>query len=448
MGKLAFKILKSFYGIDIEAQNSELVRLRLENKRLSELLRSTSREYNSLNEQFKKAKEKISEYTSEYENCLKEIEALRNANEGFASELEAMKSEFERLNGSIENSKNNEAEKDKEIPIAGETVEESTTGNDIETDIVEETEKDSETVHEEEVEEPELKEDEKKDEEEEKETETVQENEVEKPELKEEEEKDEEEEKETGTVHEEEVEKTEIKEEEEVTEEIEEISDDEETRKYNMQKQIVSLTKEFDYVRVTISTGSQYIYQSKYLQLKAGLFDWGIEGKEIITDELLFISNEHVKFMEGLKSPFTTEEIICDMTDPDKASEMAEILLMAICTYQPVQISYHDKNGRTTMKNLYHITFTPLERGKISLPYRNVFKDMLEEKIDTEHITALCPHNADPRNFAIAQIMTIRVFDAFFTTINGIENMREAISLAQEAEQPELADILKNKIPQ
>lgn len=59
MGKLALKIYKALYGLDIRAQNTELTRLRLENKRLSELLRSTSREYNSLNEKYKKNKESI-----------------------------------------------------------------------------------------------------------------------------------------------------------------------------------------------------------------------------------------------------------------------------------------------------------------------------------------------------------------------------------------------------
>ena len=41
MGKLALKIYKALYGLDIEAQCIELTRLRLEKKRLSELMRST-----------------------------------------------------------------------------------------------------------------------------------------------------------------------------------------------------------------------------------------------------------------------------------------------------------------------------------------------------------------------------------------------------------------------
>ena len=74
MGKLALKIYKALYGLDIEAQNTELTRLRLENKRLSELLRSISREYNSLNEKYKKNKESIN---SEYGVVSDELQKLK-----------------------------------------------------------------------------------------------------------------------------------------------------------------------------------------------------------------------------------------------------------------------------------------------------------------------------------------------------------------------------------
>ena len=152
-----------------------------------------------------------------------------------------------------------------------------------------------------------------------------------------------------------------------------------------------------------------------------------------------------VSKMEGLESPFDGEEITCDLNDEESANAIAESLLTAICTYQPIQVNYHDKNGRTTLKNLYHVTFKPME-NKIRLPYRDLFKDMLEEKIDTEQITAQCPHNNDPRNFAISQILTLRRFNAFFTTPEGIETMKEGIKIAKEAEQTELADLLSCKL--
>ena len=223
------------------------------------------------------------------------------------------------------------------------------------------------------------------------------------------------------------------------------ITDDEEAMKEKMQKEIVSLTQKYDYIRVTTTIGNQYIYQSRHFQLRTGLFDWGIEGKEIITDEILYLENSAVTKMEGLDSPFDGEEIICNMEDEDSASAVADSLLMAICTYQPIQVNYHDKNGRTTLKNLYHVTFKPLA-NKFSLPYKNLFRDMLDEKIDAEQLSALCPHNPEPRNFAIPQIQTLRRFNAFFTTKEGIETMKEGIKLAQDAEQTELAEVLMSKI--
>lgn len=223
------------------------------------------------------------------------------------------------------------------------------------------------------------------------------------------------------------------------------VNDDEEALKEKMQKEIISLTQKYDYVRVTTTVGNQYIYQSKYFQLRTGLFDWGIEGKEIITDETLYLENSTVAKMEGLDSPYDGEEIVCNFEDEDSASAVADSLLMAICTYQPIQVNYHDKNGRTTQKTLFHVTFKPLA-NKFSLPYRNLFRDMLEDKIDAEQLSALCPHNPEPRNFAIQQIQTLRRFNAFFTTEGGIETMKEGIKLAQDAEQTELAEVLMSKI--
>lgn len=230
-----------------------------------------------------------------------------------------------------------------------------------------------------------------------------------------------------------------------IDEKSEKITDDEEEMKEMMQKEIISLTQKYDYIRVTTTIGNQYIYQSRHFQLRTGLFDWGIEGKEIITDEILYLENSAVTKMEGLDSPFDGEEIICNMEDEDSASAVADSLLMAICTYQPIQVNYHDKNGRTTLKNLYHVTFKPLA-NKFSLPYKNLFRDMLDEKIDAEQLSALCPHNPEPRNFAIPQIQTLRRFNAFFTTKEGIETMKEGIKLAKDAEQTELAEVLMSKI--
>lgn len=634
MGKLALKIYKALYGLDIEAQSTELTRLRLENRRLSELLRSTSREYNVLNDKYKKKKESLSneygvvsdelnELKEKYEALVMEKDNLENAikenSEKFKEETDKVSLESEKMSGEIENLQKVierlNAEKDilekeketlcKEKETLGtekenlakelETInkEKETLSNEMDAisnelksnkerhlSEKESLNKELESLHElhqaekeNQNSEYELVADELKTLKEKYETLVKEKEELEKS-AKENSEKHKEEtskisfesekmsgeienlqkviaglntekealikekenlckeletlskeldslkeshkaekeslsnelksanklhiaekdnlnkeiesrekeiaslkelynkEKEENTTLSEKVRTLEseitnisltaqtteevppVNEEENevlpaaetsIDKESDDITDDEEAMKEKMQKEIVSLTQKYDYIRVTTTIGNQYIYQSRHFQLRTGLFDWGIEGKEIITDEILYLENSAVTKMEGLDSPFDGEEIICNMEDEDSASAVADSLLMAICTYQPIQVNYHDKNGRTTLKNLYHVTFKPLA-NKFSLPYKNLFRDMLDEKIDAEQLSALCPHNPEPRNFAIPQIQTLRRFNAFFTTKEGIETMKEGIKLAQDAEQTELAEVLMSKI--
>ena len=605
MGKLALKIYKALYGLDIEAQSTELTRLRLENKRLSELLRSTSREYNALNDKYKKKKESLSnecgavseelnELKGKYEALVMEKENLENAlkenSEKFKEETDRISLESEKKSGEIENlqkvieglnAEKDTLEKEKEtLRMEKESLckeketlckEKETLGTEKENlskelkslNELHKAEKENHNseyelvadelkalkgkyealVKEKEELEKSAKENSEKHKEEtskisfesEKmsgEIENLQkvieglntektalikekenlcnENETllqEKDVLSSEKESLSKEIKSANEAHtadkdklnkeidslgkeiaslkelyqKEKEENTTLSEivktleseianlsltaqtteevssvVEEENEEIpavetsidkksEKISDDEEEMKEMMQKEIISLTQKYDYIRVTTTIGNQYIYQSRHFQLRTGLFDWGIEGKEIITDEILYLENSAVAKMEGLDSPFDGEELICNMEDEDSASAVADSLLMAICTYQPIQVNYHDKNGRTTLKNLYHVTFKPLA-NKFSLPYKNLFRDMLDEKIDAEQLSALCPHNPEPRNFAIPQIQTLRRFNAFFTTKEGIETLKEGIKLAQDTDQTELAEVLMSKI--
>lgn len=571
MGKLALKIYKALYGLDIEAQNTELTRLRLENKRLSELLRSTSREYNSLNDKYKKNKESInSEYgvvsdelqklkekyetivmekesleksakedsekskeemnrislesekmtgeiasmqkvieglnaeketlcsdksniskeletlkeqylaekeglnneygliadelkslKEKYESIVKEKENLQKVIEGLNTKINGLNSEIAGLNTQVDTlTKEKEAlnkekdvigkEKDnigKELKSANElhAAEKDNLNKEIDSlnKEVESLSKELSSIKELYVKE--------------KEASTILservktlEDEIENISLNAEEKISEEEVKAIDSAPATEEISTKIEEEASATETVvdkktSESNDDEEAIKENMQKKIISLTQKYAYIRVTTTVGNQYIYLSKHFQLRTGLFDWGIEGKEIITDETLYLENSTVAKMEGLDSPYDGEETVCNFDDEESASAVAESLLMAICTYQPIQVNYHDKNGRTTQKNLFHITFKPLT-NKFSLPYRNLFRDMLDDKIDAEQLSALCPHNPEPRNFAIQQIQTLRRFNAFFTTKEGIETLKEGIKLAQDAEQTELAEVLISKI--
>ena len=430
MGKLALKIYKTLYGLDIEAQNIELVRLRLENKRLSELLRSTSREYNSLNDKYKKAKEKNS---GDYDLIANELQSYKDKYESLLTEKNALeeshKTDIEKLQNEINNISLTLEKQVREIDdLRNENAATCIERDNLKDELKSLKEHLANTEKKEEV--PET---EKEDTEAEVETINVISSEYSPAEGV------------SAAEEEKTIEETEETVQPEEAETTSGIEIDEETQKEMMQNEIVALTQKFKFIRVTTAIGNQYIYQSKYFQLRTGLFDWGIEGKEIITDDNLYLENQMVSKMEGLESPFDGEEITCDLNDEESANAIAESLLTAICTYQPIQVNYHDKNGRTTLKNLYHVTFKPME-NKIRLPYRDLFKDMLEEKIDTEQITAQCPHNNDPRNFAISQILTLRRFNAFFTTPEGIETMKEGIKIAKEAEQTELADLLSCKL--
>ena len=492
MGKLALKIYKALYGLDIEAQSTELTRLRLENKRLSELLRSTSREYNVLNDKYKKKKESLSnEYgvvsdefnklKEKYETLVMEKENLENTlkenSEKFKEETDRISLESEKMSGEIEslqkvieglNAEKDTIEKEKETLCK----EKETLGKEKEN-----LAKELEAINKEKVTLNSEKEAASKELESIKERYLAEKDSLSKEiislrkeitSLQELYNKG----KEGNTILSEKIKSLEseitnsnitVKTAEEVSsineekkEEVQtaettsdkkavENTNDEELIKERMQKEIVSLTHKYDYIRVTTTIGNQYLYQSRHFQLRTGLFDWGIEGKEIITDEILYIENSSVAKMEGLDSPFDGEEIACNFEDEDSASAVADSLLMAICTYQPIQVNYHDKNGRTTLKNLYHVTFKPLT-NKFSLPYKNLFRDMLDDKIDAEQLSALCPHNPEPRNFVIQQIQTLRRFNAFFTTSKGIETLKEGIRLALDAEQTELAEVLMSKI--
>lgn len=53
-----------------------------------------------------------------------------------------------------------------------------------------------------------------------------------------------------------------------------------------MKARLEESTLHYPYTRITSETnGCQYIYESRTLQLKAELFIWGVEGKEVVLEE-------------------------------------------------------------------------------------------------------------------------------------------------------------------
>lgn len=213
-----------------------------------------------------------------------------------------------------------------------------------------------------------------------------------------------------------------------------------------MKAKLEEATLKFPYTRITCTPDSrQYIYDSHTLGLKAELFVWGIEGKEMILDEYHFIPYDEIDQIEGLDTIYSTEQITNSVEDDVTA--IAETLLAAICASRPVHVTYRDKNGRISEKNLYWLCFQPADKRIIRLPYDNMFDDMFEEKIDPEHIVAMSAHNGEPRIFIISQILSIQVFDCFFSNTRGAKAITEAMRTAIRHEQPEAAEVIYNTLP-
>lgn len=213
-----------------------------------------------------------------------------------------------------------------------------------------------------------------------------------------------------------------------------------------MKAKLEEATLKFPYTRITCAPDSrQYIYDSHTLGLKAELFVWGVEGKEMILDEYHFIPYDEIDQIEGLDTIYSTEQITNSVEDDVTA--IAETLLAAICASRPVHVTYRDKNGRISEKNLYWLCFQPADKRIIRLPYDNMFDDMFEEKIDPEHIVAMSAHNGEPRIFIISQILSIQVFDCFFSNARGVKAITEAMRTAIRHEQPEAAEVIYNTLP-
>ena len=216
-----------------------------------------------------------------------------------------------------------------------------------------------------------------------------------------------------------------------------------------MKARLEESTLHYPYTRITSETnGCQYIYESRTLQLKAELFIWGVEGKEVVLEENHFIPYNEIAKIEGLETPFATDVMTCDFSEEGNGEEVAEALLMAICCYHPIHITYRDKNGRISERNLYWICFQPQGISSVRLPYEKIFRDMFDGEIDTDHIMAMCAHTLVPRIFIINQILSIQIYDAFVTTRKGIDTQIDGMYYAVLASQSEAADMIYKCLPE
>ena len=205
------------------------------------------------------------------------------------------------------------------------------------------------------------------------------------------------------------------------------------------------LKEKYPYVRVTLKNFSQCIYLSKELDLKLGLFDKGIEGMEIILDRIHYIDENDILRMEGLNDPYCTEELQCDFSTEDGSARAAQILLTAICSCQPIHAMYDDRNGHITQRNMYYMCFKP-RVDKFKLPFKQMYAEIFSDDLDTENIAAMTQKFTVPRNFVVSQILSIRPFNAFVSTPEGLKILEKGIKLAIDHGEMDLAKHIKTEV--
>ena len=216
-----------------------------------------------------------------------------------------------------------------------------------------------------------------------------------------------------------------------------------------MKAKLEESTLNYPFTRITTVThGNQYLYYSRTLGLKAELFVWGIEGREVVLDEPHFIPYNEIANIEGLETPFATEPMDCDFSDKGNATEVAETLLTAICRYQPIHVTYRDKNGRISERNLYWISFLPENKQPVTLPNPHLFEDMFADNIDTDYLLAMCAHYTEPRIFIIDQILSLQVYNVFATNRRGIEAQLNGYRAALACGQEEAAEMIYYCLPE
>ena len=215
-----------------------------------------------------------------------------------------------------------------------------------------------------------------------------------------------------------------------------------------MKARLEESTLHYPYTRITSETnGCQYIYESRTLQLKAELFIWGVEGKEVVLEENHFIPYNEIAKIEGLETPFATDVMTCDSRKKVMEKKLQKHCLWLLLL-SPYSHHISGQNGRISERNLYWICFQPQGISSVRLPYEKIFRDMFDGEIDTDHIMAMCAHTPVPRIFIINQILSIQIYDAFVTTRKGIDIQIDGMYYAVLASQSEAADMIYKCLPE
>lgn len=201
----------------------------------------------------------------------------------------------------------------------------------------------------------------------------------------------------------------------------------------SMQEQLQALVCNHDFVRVTTNANGQFLFASQDFKVIQQLFEWGVEGIDFISNENRFINHENLVHIQGLKSPYFGKSLTCNFEDEtNNLDVIADALLMAICNFHPIHIRYKGKNGIISETNLYYLCEMP-DTSKYKLPYPKMFERMIQDMPDLTQLAALSSSHHEAKVFQMNQLISIEIFDVFYTTSEGIDYLKKGIAKAQNA---------------
>lgn len=215
----------------------------------------------------------------------------------------------------------------------------------------------------------------------------------------------------------------------------------------DLQQALTALGERFAYFRITTRQDGQYLFASNSFKVVQELFEWGFVGTDFVTETEQFFSNGDIVHIQGLNNAFIGEKLVCDF-EPETGNidDISQTLLLSICAYHPLRISYRSKNGSIVHTHLYHVCLKP-SKDKYTLPYAGMFDEMCNEEPNFAQLAACSTQHKEPRVYGVAQLLSIEVLDVFYTNKQGLDIRRTAIEKVGKAGLNDMVDLLMASTP-
>lgn len=214
-----------------------------------------------------------------------------------------------------------------------------------------------------------------------------------------------------------------------------------------MQAVFQTLCETYPYIRISTEKKGQYLFSSAEVAVVKELFEWRFVGKDLVSQHSISFQHNEILHIQGLSKDSVGEKLLCNF-DPTTGNidEISQTLLLAICAYNPLRVTYRSKNGNIVQTCFYHTCFKP-EKEKFSLPYTNMFDELYQDDPNLSQIATYSTHCDEARIYQVSQLQSIEVLDVFYTTEKGLDIRQKAIEKATKKQQQDMVDLLSVATP-